>query len=278
MKFAAVVVAVMLPVCAFAQDPTSLFAQLQSLHANVMDEAADTAFVIPLAGSLQGANGTFFRSDLTLVNNRSRNQTIVVSYYPTNGSCSAAKVQKLTFTPNSSSGWQDFVSSVLSTSGLGSLVVVATDTTGTVPDSTASIDGFSRIWTPVPGFNGTGSQSFPGLALSSDSSAKQMFGLKQNLSFRTNVAIFNYLPTGPSSPRTFNVKVTGTTQLTNTFTMTVQPCSVSQQAIPGGDYGNVTIRISPTDSLGNWYAVGSTVDNQSADSWNVVGRPDTVRQ
>ena len=76
--FAAAITLALLPVFAFAQDATELYRQWESIHSSVMTEGAAVGFLIPLVGTLQGANGTFFRSELTLVNNKSRTQTIVV--------------------------------------------------------------------------------------------------------------------------------------------------------------------------------------------------------
>src|ERR1051325_6854144 len=46
----------------------------------IYGESADSAFIIPAAGNLAGANGTFFRSDFTLGNFANRNQVIGVAW------------------------------------------------------------------------------------------------------------------------------------------------------------------------------------------------------
>ena len=254
-------------------DGTQLFRDATGPRAAVGSEKADTAFIFAVVGRAAGAGGTFFRSEVTLVNNLTRVQNLAVYYFPSGGgSCAGASVQTLRFDPFSYFAWTDFVGDIFNTTGLGSVVVFAVDSAGNF-DGNASIDGFSRIWTPVPGFQGTASQSFPSVALSGNPNAQFIYGVRQDPSFRTNVFIFNYLPTGSTAPRVFQGTIIGTTG-NSSFTLSVPPCSLGVQSL-SGTLGSLSMSITPPDSSGGWFAFGSTVDNASGDNWSVPARPST---
>jgi hypothetical protein len=256
-------------VAASAMNPAE---KLKRVAANVATELPDSAFIVAVAGNTPGAGGTHFRSEVTVVNNRNIPQVVEFFYMPAGTGCAGIRSETFTFEPNYWWTWYDFVGDVFKTTGVGSIVAFAVDSNGN-HDSNGNIDGFARIWTPVPGFRGTASQSFPPVAFSSYPYGQGAMGLRQDRNFRTNLALFNYLPDNPTASRTFDVWVIGGTGLEREYTVTVPPCSLVLQAIPSGDFGPLYLWAEPRDGFGGWYGFGSTVDNDSGDNWSSPMRP-----
>jgi hypothetical protein len=256
-------------------DANALFRQATGPRAQVSSEGPDNAFLFAVVGSAPGAGGTFFKSEVTLVNNDTTfSQNLGVLYFPSNGgSCNGALTKTLRLNPNSFVVYSDFVSQVFGATGLGSVVVLGVDGSGNF-DSRANIDGFSRIWTPVAGFQGTASQSFPAVAISGYPGVQYIYGLHTDSGFRSNVFVFNYLPTFGAA-RTFGLNFVGSNGATGGATLTVQPCSLGVYSI-AGNYASTSLSVVPPDSGGGWFAFGSTVDNLSGDNWSVAARPDGI--
>ncbi len=293
---AVIAVAVLIPVMAAAQqrhrqsvaptvDPISMVdgstfgkmaevaKQARRVTPNASHDTSDDIFVFPIAGNTPGAFNTFFRSEATIVNQLNRNQRIGVYFFPAgSGSCSTTYYTAMTLAPYNFYVWHDFVADVFGYNGLGSLGIVAIDSQGNT-DTTAAIDGTLRIYTPLPGgAPGNASQNFDSAGLSSWPGTESAFGRRHdgNVNYRTNYGIFNYL----GFTRAFDVTFTGTTGLQTSTTVSVAPCSVTFQNLPGGNnYGSVLIDITPHDTNGGWYGFAASNDNQSGDSWSVPARP-----
>ena len=238
-----------------------------SVRANVIEyETADSAFLIPAAGSLQGSNGTFFRSDITLGNFNGVDQNIGVGFLVQGKDNSNAALSYFVIPKNSIVTINDFVATQLKTSGLGALIFIAYDSTGKNVDTEAFIDGFSRIWTPQAGQpNGTVSQSFPAVSLldSSDDFTAFALGLRADANFRTNAGIVNL----DSVAHTWTVASINTGQ---SMTVTVQPFSLSQPGVPvsfASSAGNLSLTYDVTGSGFFWSAYASSVDNTTGDGW-----------
>src|SRR5436190_5760196 len=238
------------------------------IRPNVIElETADNAFLIPAAGSLQGNNGTFFRSDVTFGNFNGVTQNIGVGWLQTGKDNSSSPLTFFTIPANSIVAINDFVGTTLKTSGLGALLIIAFDATGKNADSEAFIDGFSRIWTPQPGSSGTVSQSFPAVSLfdSVDDSTAFALGLRQDASYRTNVGVVNL----DSVVHTWTIASINTGA---TMTLQVQPFSLSQTGVPAsfaGSSGNLSLTYdvpAATDSF-TCGAYASSVDNVTGDGW-----------
>lgn len=237
------------------------------IRANVIEyETADSAFLIPAAGSVPGSNGTFFRSDLTIGNFNNVTQNLGVGWLQTGKDNTNAPLTFFTIPPQSIVTLNDFVGTTLKTSGLGALLIVAYDAAGQNQDDKAFIDGFSRIWTPQPGSAGTVSQSFPSVSLidSTDDFTAFALGLRQDASYRTNVGVVNL------DSATHVWTVTSLNNSGKTITLTVPPFSLAQTGLPadfGGTTGNlsVTFDVSGTDIF--WSAYASSVDNVTGDGW-----------
>ena len=238
----------------------------------VSDDSTSDAFIIPVVGSLQGSNGTFFRSDVSLANRRSVPQALSIGFLQRGVNNGNNLVQKVTIGANTTTMDSDFVATVLNKPGqLGTLLVIAVTSTdpGAAVDTNASIDGFSRIWTPQPVLPGQSSsvgsvsQSFEAIDLQDNLATSYGYGLKQDANFRTNIGLVNLY----STPNTFTVFVNGL-QGSTTFQQTVQPFSMEQPSVPAGTYGDMYIRITSDASNFNWWsAYGTTVDNRTGDGW-----------
>src|SRR5437763_5563805 len=96
-----------------------------AVHAQAVgDNRSARYFVIPAAGSVAGANGTFFRSDVTLINYASTAEDVVALFWPNGQSTppSASAGVKLTLPPSRAVTYVDFVATVLNKSGLGAIL------------------------------------------------------------------------------------------------------------------------------------------------------------
>ena len=128
---------------------------------SILFNSSGRAVLLPAAGSVRGANGTFFRSDVTFANYNDTPQPVAVIWMA-NGA--AAETFTMTvpgdrppFTIN------DFVGTTLQRTGLGALFFIPLDAAGLPDIESSALDVFSRIWTPQPNATGTVSQPFPGV-------------------------------------------------------------------------------------------------------------------
>jgi hypothetical protein len=241
------------------------------VHASaVTDSVSARALVIPAAGSLAGGGGTFFRSDVTLVNYRSTAQQVLAGLWVsgTTNNFDVANYKIITLQPNSFVTVQDFIVNALGKSNaLGSIVIVPYN--GTDIDPSGAIDGFSRIYTKQPGSNGTVSQPFD--AVDPDTFSAPLvdeaisLGLRQDADFRTNFGIVNV----DETDRIFKVTFIGE-KMTTTLTLTVKAFGMIQQGIPAGDYGALQIVYQCTNAGSDfvtWVGYASSTDNITGDGW-----------
>ena len=241
------------------------------VHASaIVDSVSTRALIIPAAGSVAGGGGTFFRSDVTLVNYGSAPEQVLAGLWVqgTTNSLNPANYKTITLQPNSFVTIQDFVVNGLGLSNaLGALVFLPY--TGTALDPNAAVDGFSRIYTKQPGSTGTVSQPFE--AVDPDFFSAQLLdegislGLRQDADFRTNFGIVNT----DSGDHVFKLTFKGE-KLTTTLTITVKAFGMIQQAIPVGDYGALQVIFDVTDagsSFVTWVGYASSTDNVTGDGW-----------
>ena len=223
-------------------------------------------FLIPGAGSVQGSNGTFFRSDLSISNLRSVDQVIGVGWMAQAVDNRAALLTYFLIPANTTSNQDDFVGIALGKSGLGAIIVFAsTASSPHTNDSAGQLNAFSRIWTYQPGSSGTVSQGFPAISLTDSigSLVGRIIGLKQSSQYRTNIGIVNL----DSVQHTWTVRSIATGAL---FSITVPAVSMNQQAAPansGSAAGNAAYALQ-SDGFGFWWsAYGTSVDNITGDGW-----------
>jgi len=226
-------------------------------------DTTDSAFIFPSAGAVQGAGGTYFRSDVMIVNHRTTTQRVSVGWIAQGVNNSSRALQYFDLTANTPYILSDFVSNTLHQSGLGA-VLVSGVTSGGNADSNATLDGFSRIYTNQPGAQGTVSLSFPSITVldSFGNSFAYALGMRHDPGFRTNVGIVNL----DGSAHTWNVSVNGLNGST-TFPVTVEGVSMRQVPVPTGNYGDLLVSLVPTVNGFWWSAYAASVDNITGDGW-----------
>jgi hypothetical protein len=249
---------------------TTAFAAHLQTSAVVQPISAAPQLLIPVAGSTPGANGTFFRSDIAMINFASHDQMVKLQWLPQGG----GTVTSNTITISAQSGIRsaDFVPNYLNQSGLGSILVTGVTSAG-VADPTARLFISSRIWTPQPGTDGTTSQSLPAIPTSTiNTPIAALFaagGADKPENYRVNVGIVNL---DPMNTQTFVITLPGQSGTVTAFTVTVPPMSMQQ--------GSLGSNIPPTQEVliqnvtggstqsNAWIAYGSTVDNITGDAWS----------
>ena len=227
---------------------------------NVVLEGAEANFIFAVVGSA-GA----FRTEAVIFNRLNRTQLVDLYYLPLGAANCNVGGTRLQLDPNTWYFYSDFVFDVFRQSGFGSVVVFGVTSSG-ASDPTARIDGNARIWSLATG-GGTASQNFPAMSIAVPAGDQSAFGLRKDEFFRTNWGIFNY----DSSTRTFDIIFNGLRGFSS-ITVNIPPCTLVQQAVPGGPYGSFEIGFSPRDGGGLYYAYGSSVDNASTDAWSVPAR------
>jgi hypothetical protein len=233
------------------------------VHENVINlDGAASALLFPAAGSVAGSNGTFFRSDVSLVNYLSSDQNIHVFFLKQGIDNSSATSTSINLSANTPAVQRDFVGTTLGQSGLGAIVVFAMS--GGAVTTSASMDGFSRIWTNQPGALGSVSQAFPPISIhdSIGSLTGYALGGRQDTDFRTNVGIVNL----DTVAHTWTIDVNGV-QKRQTFTIFVPAFSMNQQAIPAGVYGDLAVSMKSDGFAFWWSAYVTSVDNRTGDGW-----------
>ena len=254
----------------------ALFLVASSSFAGVVQPlGASPQVLIPAAGNAQGANGTFFKSDISIINLATHDQIVALQWLP-QGTSASGTPQTITMPARTGLRSSDFVHDYFGQTGVGSIIVTGVTSAGTV-DSTAALNVNSRIWTPEPGTAGTTSQSFPAVPLSLiNTPVAALFavgGADDPTHYRVNVGIVNVDQT---NTQTFAVTLPGTT--TQTVTVTIPPMSMQQISLGTGISPTAQISIqnaTPSATRSNsWLAYGSTVDNATGDAWSelaVVG-------
>ncbi len=236
----------------------------------VATRSASAQFLIPAAGAVDGGNGTFFRSDITLVNYRSTTQNVRLQWLPQG--VTGIGVAPVDIQINAASGiaTEDFVTDILHRSGLGAILVTAI-TAGGDPDPSALLVATSRIWTFQPGSSGTTSQSLPAVSTADiNSTTSAVLGSRRDSRFHVNVGIVNL----SSSAQSFQVFTAGSGG-TDSQQVVVQAMSMVLFRVNGAD-SSVPLQvqvsnISTTNRSTAWVAYTSSVDNVTGDAWTTLG-------
>jgi hypothetical protein len=232
--------------------------------------------VIPIAGSVAGELGTYWRTDLNLINHRNTPQRLTIAFndadWFTYGPDTSLEV---VVPPLSTTTYVDVVESLLRVRGMG-VIYINTGFDGSPVDANADIDATYRIWTKQPGGMGTSSQSSVALdlsALTASHEARTIIGLRQDADFRCSVGVVNIGYYG----RAFRVTATSPSgSVTTTFT--VPGYSVTQMPLPYANLGYMTIVVEPLDGVNvTWATFASSVDNYSGDSWLMNAMTVTVK-
>jgi len=255
---------------------TSAFAEV------VQPIGASPQVLIPAAGNIAGANGTFFKSDITIVNLRNSDQNVLLQWLPQPGGTGPA----ILITIHALSGIRsaDFVHDTFNLTGLGAIIV-----TGIVdpvvlrppsPDPGARLFVASRIWTPQPGTNGTTSQNLSTVPVSTiNTPAATIFGVggaDSPADYRVNVGIVNV---DPNKTQTFVVSYPAGSGAPPTSITVVLPPLTMQQVAAATLFGGQQISISNVTSSGSnlWTAYASTVNNVTGDAWSELAVAGTAQ-
>lgn len=239
----------------------------------------EPVLLIPAAGSLQGGNGTFFRSDIQISNLRDDEPQIVELIWIPRGGSTMTLRRVIEIQPFAGFSSEDFVTTVLGVSGLGAIMIRGVDAEGE-PDPLAELHAVSRIWTPQPGTSGTTSQSFPAVPLrSTDERRLTVFGQRADERYRTNVGIVN---ADPDASHEFDIMIVGLTEEGEPFGPVTHRVSLpawSMQQYPLNEVPPLRvlqIDVAPVltsdeETPRPWIAYGSSVDNVTGDAWSHVG-------
>jgi hypothetical protein len=231
--------------------------------------------VIPVAGNTAGANGTYYRSDINIINLRDQSQLVLLFWLPQGVAGATTARRAIDIPALSGISSEDFVNEVMiGLTGIGTIEIVGANNDGTF-DPNALLHATSRVWTPRPdGAAGTMSQSAPVVVADltpSLQTVRTMFGLRRSSQFRLNVGMTN-----PSNTnQIFRVTVaisTGTGTDTQEFEVTLPPRSMEQRLVGGTSSGTVQVIVTDIGGgAGDWQAWGSSVDNASGDGWSQLG-------
>jgi hypothetical protein len=101
-------------------------------------DTTDSSFIFPSAGAVQGAGGTYFRSDVMIVNHRSSTQRVSVGWIAQGVNNSNRPLQYFDLTANTPYILSDFVTNTIHQSGLGAILVTGV-TSGGNADTNATL-------------------------------------------------------------------------------------------------------------------------------------------
>ena len=242
--------------------------------------------LIPAAGNLPGANGTYFRSDVTLTNFRDADQRVQLQGLPQTPSGTTPMPAPVTITIPAYSGVasEDFATNYLQQTGLGAILITGV-TSANALDASALLFATARIWSPQPGSAGTVSQTFPVVPVAAIGPSSQVIILGQRIDdrYRTNVGIVN-LET--SFFRTFDIvqSTDYSTVVPVQTTLTVPPMSMLQVRLQDMPSRVLQITVTPRNPsipqgapspppTNVWVAYASSVDNVTGDSWSSLAMP-----
>lgn len=231
--------------------------------------------VVPAAGDVAGANGTHFRSDISITNNRDVAQRVQLRWLSRNGQPDAAQSPAITIQPRGTIRSDNFVAEYIHAAGLGALEIVAVNDNNQI-DEGGLLYATSRIWSNQPGASGTVSQSLPVQRIQEIVHQHIAFtGHPHGGQYRTNLGLVNLLT---DVTQTFRVNVTGSVQtaVPVIFDVTVKPYGMEQVPIDWPEYPQLRVDVQvlpqPGGGLGTlWTAYLSSIDNLTGDSWSTLG-------
>lgn len=228
--------------------------------------------LIPVAGDAPGANGTHFRSDITIVNMRNVDQRITLRWYAQGGTPTvdgAVPTRTLVIGPRSGISSDNFVRNVMLQDGVGAIEVTGASEDGTP----AQLHASARIWTPQPNVpNGEMSQSFPAIVFDpAQVQIKWILGMRRDANHRLNVGIVNT----SASAQQYRITVISTATGTPSEVIDVSLRAHSMQQVPTTGTGAVAQVIVQNVSTvpAWWHAWASSVNNVTGDAWSQMAFP-----
>lgn len=235
----------------------------------IIPQTSASQIIIPIAGETPGANGTHFRTDISIVNFRTVDQRVSLRWLPADRS--GVDVPTSTITINARSGFSsnDFVGTVMGQTGLGGIIMTGVTDDGQF-DQNAQLHATVRIWTPQPNVaNGTMSQTFPAIVQTATAfPLKWIFGMHRSEQYRLNVGIVNPHPV----VNQFRVSVITGTGGRETRDMVLQPMSIHQENLAGtADVLQVIVELIGQTQSSSWQTWASSIDNVTGDAWSQMG-------
>ncbi len=236
----------------------------------IVPRSAAAQVVIPVTGNAAGANGTYFRTDISVINLRNATQRVALYWLPQGVAGSTLPDRFIDLPALSGISSEDFVGEILGRTGLGALMFVAVNTDGS-PDLDGLLHVTTRIWTPRPdGAAGTMSQTFPVIVRgeAAPSNLKVVFGQRRTSQYRLNAGVMNPASTTQRFRITAHITGAGGTD-TQVTEIDVPARAINQVTVGGTSSGNVQVLIeNVTGTAGDWHGWASSVDNSSGDAWS----------
>jgi PKD repeat protein len=220
--------------------------------------------VVPAVGRVPGANGTFWRSDVTFYNPSSSTMSLALRYQPAGADNRFANALQLTVGAGKTLLLTDVLNWLGINSGSGALDVRWTSPAGPVVTS--------RTYTSTTGGGTYGQSIDPVTEFGNDAYVP---GLRSDLTFRSNVGFVN----GGDTTIGVTTQLLGTNgQTLATGFVALQPRSQTQltlaQMFPSVNVqslGSVTLK-AHADGQPDMFAYGSIIDNTSGDPVFFAGR------
>jgi hypothetical protein len=243
----------------------------QQTNELIIPRSAAPFVILPVAGNTPGANGTFFRSDINIINLRNAAQRVALYWLPQGQGGSSLPARIIDLNPLSGFSSENFVNDVLNREGIGGIEFVALTPQGAF-DPNGLLHVTSRIWTPRPdGGAGTMSQTLPTVVGGDTtfSGLKAIFGLRRSTQYRLNVGVMNPAGTVQRFRITAHISSAGGTD-TQVVEVDVSQRSIQQVTMPGTSSGTVQVLIENITggAGGDWHGWASSVDNASGDAWS----------
>ena len=231
----------------------------------VQGAAAPTggSLIVPAVGRAPGANGTFWRSDVTLFNPTSERMLVAIKYLAAGADNRNATSSTVSLSAHQTLVIADILSAMGRTAGSGALEVVWTASNGPVVGS--------RTYTSTEA-GGTFGQSIDPIA--SYGSDVYVAGLRSDTSFRSNVGFVN----GGTDAMNVSVELLSSTgNVIGSATFELKPKSQTQMSVaslfPSVDAASIgTFTLRATANAPKLFAYGSIVDNASGDPVFFAGR------
>jgi hypothetical protein len=236
----------------------------------IVPQSAAPRILIPVAGDAPGANGTHFRTDMTIVNFRNVPQRVNLRWFRQGGSNDGIPQRTITIDAQSGFNSTDFVRNVMFQSGLGAIEVRGVDEANDF-DPTARLHASARVYTPQPNVSGgTTSQTLPALIPTGTGRfAQAIFGVRRSEQYRLNAGIVN----PNASTNRFRISVLTSTGARETRELDLAPFSMDQVNMPGtSDVVQILIENLSTPTA-YWEAWASSIDNITGDGWAQMAFP-----
>ncbi|HEX8154636.1 MAG TPA: hypothetical protein VF698_16000 [Thermoanaerobaculia bacterium] len=230
--------------------------------------------LIPVAGSTPGGFGTYFRSEIHIINFLNEPQPVELYWLPSDGSGQNIPPVRVTIPALTGIASDDFVFDIMKREGLGSILIIPMTPAGTL-STNARLQATSRIWTRTPGSDGTVSQTFPSIPTAGvNSSTLQLIPstMRINSQYRLNVGIINF----SVFPQRYTVTYStgsGASRVDEDHEVDVPALGMRHLNFDTRRQGVVQVSIrndTGSSSSPSWIAYASNVDNITGDAWSFL--------